>query len=196
MSDTTMSGAAMSETSDKTSSADTNSAVRPVPFRGGGFVYKTIHAAGPLVFFVLIAIWEIGCRMGWISPFVLPAPSEAWATFMDLVHSGLLWKHLSTSLGRLIVGWTADTALGIVAGLAIDLSSVARSGLQPLVSALFPVPKIALLPLFVIWVGIDEGSKVATILFGTFFPTVISTYSGVDNIDRTLIRMGQSFGLS
>ena len=80
--------------------------------------------------------------------------------------------------------------------LAIGLFSLARSGLQPLVSALFPVPKIALLPLFIIWFGIDEGSKVATILFGTFFPTVISTYSGVDNVDRTLIRMGQSFGLS
>ena len=57
-------------------------------------------------------------------------------------------------------------------------------------------PKIALLPLFVVWFGIGEGSKVATILFGTFFPTVIATYGGVDNVDRNLIRMGQSFGLS
>ena len=66
----------------------------------------------------------------------------------------------------------------------------------PLVSALFPIPKIALLPLFIVWFGIGEGSKVATILFGTFFPTVIATYGGVDSVDRGLIRMGQSFGLS
>ena len=65
-----------------------------------------------------------------------------------------------------------------------------------MVAALFPVPKIALLPLFVIWFGIGEGSKVATILFGTFFPTVVATYGGVDNVDRGLVRMGQSFGLS
>ena len=58
------------------------------------------------------------------------------------------------------------------------------------------MPKIALLPLFVIWFGIGEGSKVAVILFGTFFPTVISTFGGVDNVDRNLVRMGQSFGLS
>ena len=63
-------------------------------------------------------------------------------------------------------------------------------------SALFAVPKIALLPLFIIWFGIGEGSKVATIFFGTFFPTVIATYGGVDGVDRTLIRMGQSFGLT
>jgi NitT/TauT family transport system permease protein len=66
----------------------------------------------------------------------------------------------------------------------------------PLVAAIFPIPKIALLPLFIIWFGIGEGSKVATILFGCFFPTVIATYGGIDGVDRTLIRMGQSFGLS
>ena len=65
-----------------------------------------------------------------------------------------------------------------------------------MVAAIFPIPKIALLPLFVIWFGIDEGSKVATILFGTFFPTVVATYGGIDNVDRNLIRMGQSFGLT
>ena len=61
---------------------------------------------------------------------------------------------------------------------------------------MFSIPKIALLPLFVIWFGTGEGSKVATILFGSFFPTVIATYGGVDNVDRNLIRMGQSFGLT
>src|SRR5699024_2871217 len=65
------------------------------------------------------------------------------------------------------------------------------------VAALFPVPKIALLPLFIVWFGVvGEGAKVATILFGAFFPTVINTLSGVDSVDRNLIRMGQSFGLS
>jgi len=64
-----------------------------------------------------------------------------------------------------------------------------------LVAAIFPIPKIALLPLFVIWFGIDEASKYALIAFGTFTPTVVATYAAVDNVDRVLIRMGQSFGL-
>jgi len=170
-------------------------AARTVAYRGGGFRPTSRRIVGPIVFAGLIAVWEWGSRSGWISPLVLPAPSEAFGAFQELVTSGLLWKHLGASLQRLIVGWTCGALLGIGVGFGIGLFSLARAGLVPLVSALFPIPKIALLPLFIIWFGIGEGSKVATILFGTFFPTVIATYGGVDNVDRGLIRMGQSFGL-
>ncbi|MHB2267766.1 ABC transporter permease [Aliihoeflea sp. PC F10.4] len=169
---------------------------RPVPFRGGGFRTKKFGYVGPLVFIVLIAIWELGSQTGIISPIALPAPSEVFGAFQDLVRTGQLWTHLQASLYRLSVGWFFGSLLGVTAGLAIGLFSVARAGISPIVSALFPIPKIALLPLFIVWFGIGEGSKVATILFGTFFPTVIATYGGVDNVDRNLIRMGQSFGLS
>ena len=172
------------------------SAPREVPFRGGGFRHRPIGLLSPIVFVVILILWELGCRYGYISNIALPAPTEAFAAFMDLLRSGMLWKHLSASLSRLIVGWTLGSLLGIAVGLSIGLFSLARSGLLPLVSALFPIPKIALLPLFIIWFGIGEGSKIATILFGTFFPTVIATYGGVDNVDRNLIRMGQSFGIS
>jgi ABC-type nitrate/sulfonate/bicarbonate transport system permease component len=168
---------------------------RPVPFRGGGFHHRPIAFVGLLVFIVIIIGWEIGCRTGLISNIVLPAPSQAFEALADLVRTGMLWKHLGASLYRLIVGWTCGTLLGIAFGLMIGLFSLARAGLLPLVSALFAIPKIALLPLFIVWFGIGEGSKVATILFGTFFPTVIATVGGIDNVDRNLIRMGQSFGL-
>lgn len=168
---------------------------RTVPFRGAAFQHHRHPFVAVAVFCALLVLWEIGSRTGVISNVVLPAPSQAFAAFLDLVRTGLLWKHLGASLYRLIVGWIAGSALGIVVGLAIGLSSLARAGLLQLVSALFAIPKIALLPLFVVWFGIGEGSKVATILFGTFFPTVIATYGGVDNVDRNLIRMGQSFGL-
>lgn len=185
----------MREASKTNSEAAPEKAV-PVAFRGGGFKPRPLGVLSPIVFVVLIALWETGSRTGVISALVLPAPSEAFEAFRQLVASGLLWKHLEASLYRLIVGWSAGTALGVSVGLLIGLFSFARAGLSPLVSAIFPIPKIALLPLFIIWFGIGEGSKVATILFGTFFPTVIATYGGVDNVDRTLIRMGQSFGLS
>ncbi|WP_028796301.1 ABC transporter permease [Thalassobaculum salexigens] len=170
--------------------------VQPVPFRGGGFTARKLGLVGPLVFVAIVALWEIGCRTGVIPPLVLPAPSEVYAALARLVETGLIWDHLGASLQRLVVGWSLGTVLGVAVGLSIGLFSLARAGLAPIVAAIFPVPKIALLPLFVIWFGIGEGSKVATILFGTFFPTVVATYGGVDNVDRTLIRMGQSFGLS
>lgn len=168
----------------------------PVPFRGGGFTHKPAGTISVIVFVVLILLWELGSRTGFIGSLILPAPSEAFNALVELFNSGMLWKHLGASLRRLVLGWTLGTFLGVTVGLLIALISVARAGLSPLVSAIFPIPKIALLPLFIIWFGIGEGSKVATILFGTFFPTVIATYSGVDNVDRSLIRMGQSFGLS
>ena len=169
---------------------------REVPFRGGGFAPQARRFVGLAVFVALIGLWELGSRAGVIPSLVLPAPSQAWDAFMDLVESGNLFKHLGASLQRLILGFTLGFTAGLVVGTAIGLSSVARAGLTPLVAAIFPIPKIALLPLFIIWFGIGEGSKVATIFFGCFFPTVIATYGGIDSVDRTLIRMGQSFGLS
>jgi NitT/TauT family transport system permease protein len=171
-------------------------AEREVPFRGGGFAPQARRFVGLAVFVALIGLWELGSRAGVIPSLVLPAPSQAWDAFMDLVESGNLFKHLGASLQRLILGFTLGFTAGLVVGTAIGLSSVARAGLTPLVAAIFPIPKIALLPLFIIWFGIGEGSKVATIFFGCFFPTVIATYGGIDSVDRTLIRMGQSFGLS
>jgi ABC-type nitrate/sulfonate/bicarbonate transport system permease component len=169
---------------------------RPVPFRGGGFRTRSIFVVGPIVFVLLILLWQLGSGTGFISDIALPAPSAVFDAFRDLVTTGMLWKHLSASLYRLVVGWTLGTLFGVAIGISIGLFSLARAGLVPVVSAAFPIPKIALLPLFVIWFGTGEGSKVATILFGTLFPTVVATYGGIDNVDRNLIRMGQSFGLT
>ncbi len=168
---------------------------RPVAFRGGGFAPKPLGIIGPIVFGVLLIVWEIGSRLGWIGALILPAPSAAFIALEELFDSGLLFKHLGASIQRLLLGWCAGTAAGVAVGLMAGLFSLARAGVVPLVSAIFPIPKIALLPLFIIWFGIGEESKVAVIFFGVFFPTVIAVYGGVDNVDRGLIRMGQSFGL-
>jgi len=168
----------------------------PVPYRGGGFRPKRIRGVGLTVFIALLLIAEWGTRAGWITNLTLPRPSDVLRTLYELATSGLLWTHLSLSLGRLAVGAAVGAGAGVLIGVAIGLSSYMRSALVPLVAALFPIPKIALLPLFVIWFGIDEVSKYALIAFGTFTPTVVATYGAVDNVDRSLISMAQSFGLT
>ncbi|MEL0628667.1 ABC transporter permease [Psychromonas aquatilis] len=168
---------------------------KEVAFRGGGFTHKPIFFIGPLVFICIIALLEWGTSSGWISDLTLPRPSGVAQTLMDLYHSGLLFQHLLPSLTRLLVGATMGIIIGIAVGVFIGLFSLVRAGLLPVVAALFPVPKIALLPLFVIWFGIDEGSKYALIALGAFTPTVVATYAAIDNVDRGYIRMGQSFGL-
>ena len=167
-----------------------------VEFRGGGFAPQRLGWIGPIVFVSLIALIEAGTWTGIISNLTLPRPSAVLETFGDLWSTGLLWKHLVPSVTRLVVGAVTGACAGIAIGILIGLFTFIRAGLVPLVAAIFPIPKIALLPLFVIWFGIDEGSKYALIAFGTFTPTVVATYGAVDNVDRGLIRMGQSFGLT
>ena len=169
---------------------------RAIEFRGGGFAPQSKRWVGLITFIVLIIGIELGTRSGFISNLTVPRPSDVFATFVELWNSGLLWKHLLPSVSRLVIGASIGASFGIGVGVMIGLFSLVRAGLVPLVAAIFPIPKIALLPLFVIWFGIDEMSKYALIAFGTFTPTVVATYGAVDNVDRSLIRMGQSFSLS
>ncbi len=125
----------------------------------------------------------------------LPSPLAIVRALWRLAASGELWAHVSISLLRIGAGWIIGTAVGVAVGLAVGLFSLARAAGLPIVSALFPIPKIALLPLLILWLGIGETSKIATIALGVFFPTVIAVYSGVDQVPRNLIRMAQSFEL-
>ena len=173
-----------------------NGGVRPIPFRGRGFEVRPRRWAPWIAFAALIALWQIGCDTGVITPLTLPSPWASAKALYALAASGDLARHVGASLYRMAWGWTLGTALGLAVGLLMGMMSVARAIGLSIVSALFPVPKIALLPLLIVWLGIGEPSKVAVILLGVFFPTVIATYSAVDNVPKNLIRMGQSFDLS
>jgi len=167
-----------------------------VPFRGGGFAPRNRALAAVATLVGLVAVWQVLAWAGLIPTLFLPPPVSIARALWHLTVSGELGKHLGASLSRLAIGWSLGTVFGVVTGLAAGLSSALRSPVMAVVAALFPIPKIALVPLFIIWFGIGEGSKIATLGFGVFFPTVIATAGGVDNVARGLIRMGQSFGLS
>ena len=166
-----------------------------MPFRGRGFEPRRIRGLAPPFFLLLLLAWEASSRLGLASPLLLPPPSAVVMACLDLAASGELLLHVEASLYRLLLGWTLGTAAGLLLGLLIGTSNLFRTLGIPVVAALFPIPKIAMLPLFILWFGIGEPSKVATIALGTFFPTVINTYAGVDQVPRSLVRMGQSFEL-
>ena len=168
---------------------------RAMAFRGAGFAPVSYPLVSVLVLILVIVVWEIACRWRWVSPVFLPSPSAIAQALADLAVSGQLWGHIAASLKRILAGWAIGTVAGLGFGLMIGMFSLARSAGVPIISALFPIPKIALLPLFILWFGIGEPSKVATIALGVFFPTAISAYAGVDNVPRNLIRMAQSFGV-
>ncbi|KJC47219.1 ABC transporter permease [Bradyrhizobium sp. LTSP885] len=168
---------------------------RPVAFRGGGFMPAGSRYAGWIVLALVIAVWQLAGSTGWVNPLFLPAPSAIAVAIYRLAMSGALWQHLSWSIMRIGTGWIIGTAAGIIVGFAIGLSTMARGVGITFISALFPIPKIALLPLLILWLGIGEEPKIATIALGVFFSTAISVYSGVDAVPRNLIRMAQSFNV-
>jgi NitT/TauT family transport system permease protein len=166
-----------------------------VRFRAAGFAPRDIPVAGAATLIGLLVLWQIAASLGLISTTFLSTPVQIGRALYALAISGELWANLAASLQRLAIGWFAGTAAGLVVGVALGLFTIARSPGMSVVSAFFPIPKIALVPLFIIWFGIGEGSKDITVGFGVFFPTVINTMAGVDGVPRGLIRMAQSFGL-
>ena len=169
--------------------------LRPVAFRGAGFMPKAGRHAGWISLALAIGLWQLAGSTGIVNPLFLPTPTAIVRTIYQLALSGALWQHLSYSIMRIGTGWILGTVTGIIIGFAIGLSSLARSVGITFVSALFPIPKIALLPLLILWLGIGEEPKIATIALGVFFSTAISVYSGVDGVPRNLIRMAQSFNV-
>jgi ABC-type nitrate/sulfonate/bicarbonate transport system permease component len=184
-----------SETSADSPQAELATETRPVAFRGAGFTPRAGRYSGWIALVLVIGLWQLAGSAGWINPLFLPAPSAIAVAIYKLALSGALWHHLSWSIMRIGTGWVLGTLAGVIVGFAIGLSSLARGVGITFISALFPIPKIALLPLLILWLGIGEQPKIATIALGVFFSTAISVYSGVDNVPRNLIRMAQSFNV-
>ena len=175
--------------------ADINAEARPVAFRGAGFAPKAGRYSGWIALVLVLGLWQLAGSAGWVNPLFLPPPSAIALAIWKLALSGALWNHVSASVVRIGAGWILGTMAGVAVGFAIGLSSLARGVGITFISALFPIPKIALLPLLILWLGIGEEPKIATIALGVFFSTAISVYSGVDAVPRNLIRMAQSFGV-
>jgi NitT/TauT family transport system permease protein len=169
--------------------------LRKVAFRGAGFSSLTSRHAGWIALVVAIGLWQLAGSLALVNPVFLPTPLAIMRALVQLAMSGALWQHLAYSTLRIGSGWLLGTVAGIAVGFAIGLSTLARAVGITFISALFPIPKIALLPLLILWLGIGEEPKIATIALGVFFSTAISVYSGVDAVPRNLIRMAQSFNV-
>jgi ABC-type nitrate/sulfonate/bicarbonate transport system permease component len=145
---------------------------------------------------LLLGLWEIAARLSWIDTRFFPPPTEIFRTTGALIQSGDLWRNLSISLVRIAVGFTIGAVPGVLIGLAMGLFSPVRAIIQPLIDATFPIPKIAVLPLFILIFGIGEESKYAIIAVAVIFLVLINTVAGVRNIDRIYLDVGKNFHAS
>lgn len=141
-----------------------------VRFRATGFNPKANPVAAWASFVVVIALWQLGSSTGFISELAMPSPVAVAQALWQLIVSGDLWRHLAASLQRLVGGWVMGTVAGLIVGFLVGMFTWARSPGVALVSALFPIPKIALLPLFIIWFGIGEPVKICHHCLWRVFP--------------------------
>lgn len=145
---------------------------------------------------VVVLAWQIASTTGWLSSRILPSPEGVVEAFWQLSSSGELWQHLAVSSWRALTGFAIGGSIGLSLGLISRLSRWGERLLDTSIQMLRNVPHLALIPLVILWFGIDEGAKIFLVALGTLFPMYINTWHGIRNIDRGLVEMARSYGLS
>lgn len=147
-----------------------------------------------LVIVAALLLWELAARAGWISRLFFPPPSLILLTLARLVWTGALWPALASTLFRLAAGVLIGGGAGLLLGWLMGASRPVRIALDPIVAALHPLPKLAIFPIFLILLGIGEASKVALLATVAFFPMLINTLAGVQQIDHTYWEAATNYG--
>lgn len=142
----------------------------------------------------LITIWEVMARNGLISPLLAPAPSAVAVALVDEFSTGEMVVHLAATVYRVVAGILIGGSAGVVLGLAMGAYRRFRDIADPFVSALYPLPKIAILPLVMALLGIGDASRIAVVSLAAFFPMMISTMNGVRQISPTHLDVARNYG--
>jgi ABC-type nitrate/sulfonate/bicarbonate transport system permease component len=143
---------------------------------------------------IVIAIWEIVVRWRGIAPIFLPAPSSIAYYLWQMIADGTMEFNLGVTLLRIFVGFLLAAVTGIALGLLMGMSRVVYRVADVWIAALYPLPKISLIPLLIIWLGSGEAYRIVISAVTAFFPIVMSTYSGIRQADRGLIKAAKDLG--
>ncbi len=146
----------------------------------------------PVGFFAAL---EVCSALGWTPRYLLPPPSQILTTLADEAGRGLA-GHLGASVLRVLVGFALSVGLGLAIGIGVGLNRWLERLLDPSFQALRAVPSLAWVPLLLLWMGIDEAPKITLIAIGAFFPMYLGVANGLRQVDRTLIELGETYGLS
>ncbi len=142
----------------------------------------------------VLLLLEAASRLGWVSAHLLPPPSEVLNTILSF-GSQALAGHILASTARVAAGFAVGASLGIAAGALVGLSRRGEAVLDPGLQALRAIPSLAWVPLLLLWLGIDESSKVVLISIGAFFPVYMGVSSGFRDVDRKLVEVARLYGL-
>ena len=145
---------------------------------------------------VLAIAWELAVIFGLSNGRLLPPPSRIFATFQELAASGELWRHILATMARVAAGFGLGVVTGTIIGAAAGYSGLLHRVIDPTLQGLRSIPSIAWIPLFILWLGIFETSKVALIAVGVFFPVYLGVMGAIVSVDRKIVEVGRIFRLS
>jgi sulfonate transport system permease protein len=151
---------------------------------------------GLVVPVTLAAGWEIAVGLGLSSGRLLPPPSVIFDTFVDLASTGELQRHALATLSRVAAGFVCGVTAGTLVGAIAGYSALTHRLVDPTLQALRSIPSIAWVPLFILWFGIFEASKIILIAVGVFFPVYLGVMGAVISVDRKIVEVGRVFRLS
>jgi len=153
------------------------------------------HLAPWAVPVLMIAIWEAAAQTGTISPRLIPAPSAVAVAFWENAQSGVLFHHMAISAGRALQGMLIGGGIGFLLGVLNGVSRPAETLLDSSLQMLRNVPHLAIIPLVILWFGIDETAKIFLVAIGVAFPIYLNTFHGIRTVDPGLIEMARIYGL-
>ena len=151
---------------------------------------------GFIIPIVLGLLWEGAVDFGLAAGRLMPPPSVLWHAAVALARSGELWTHVAATMTRIGLGFLFGALAGTLVGVLTGASRFLRQLLDPSIQALRAIPSLAWVPLFILWLGIFETSKLALIAMGVFFPVYLGVLSAIESVDRKLVEVGRVFGLS
>jgi ABC-type nitrate/sulfonate/bicarbonate transport system permease component len=153
-----------------------------------------LGGARALPIVALLLVWEGIAQSGWVTPFMLPAFSDVAARIWNDAVAGDLLINARVTLYRALVGFLIAAVGGIAIGAAMARSAVARWFFDPIISVGFPMPKIAFLPIIILWLGLFDVSKIAMVVLDAIFPVVTATIAGIAGVERELIWSARNMG--
>jgi sulfonate transport system permease protein len=153
-------------------------------------------ALGLILPLLLALVWELAVRLGWSDGRLVPPPSVIYANFKDLAETGELQRHTLATLARVAAGFGFGVAAGTILGALTGYSAFAFRLLDPAFQGLRAIPSIAWVPLFILWLGIFEASKITLIAVGVFFPVYLGVMGAVMSVDRKIVEVGRTFRLT
>jgi len=151
---------------------------------------------GALSVLAALTAWQLVANARIWPPLFLPGPWEVGQAMVKLFQQGDIWLDMATSGQEIAIGYGLAMVIGLAIGLAMGWYTRFQYAMDPFVNFFYSTPRIALLPLFIIWFGIDQPSKVAVIFLGALFPIIINTMAGVRTTEAALLRVARSFGAS